>query len=1245
MNTMVSDDIESDDEDILDTEMSSEEIIQDVEMDETVETIEVEDVEEIEIDMDESTGWVGGDNTRHYSLYGRDEQDQHPITAITGLREELNDIEALDVVYSDERNQANYYLWKDKNILQENRVGYFVSACEDINEIEMCTSSNDIFGVTVDGAGFIGAQSDVARDIKYGLVVTTGVVHVRCESSVNVGDYVVSNDYGYATKNKNGYKVVGRHLIDGVEYAEITLTTPINRICQLSDDVEDVNQRMDDAETNIVAAINVANAAYNKAIETDNISGEALKDALEALNKSNNASEKTSEFEQRLTQMNEMMEQSKSIAESAVVAADKIQKEAVSTANNALAEVLDAQKDISDLATEMTPLSQWASADGKQSGIVGFVARANADSATLATLAEWKEEGGDNQSLAGTIAKVNEHQSILDHITSKQGVNGSTIAKVEQKADDNTASITSIVASVDKYSVGEYSQAYGLTREQAASILQPGYIYIPTKHGSVASHSETMWENSEEQKKGDNGIKETNEFTSEDYYVWGINDQGKADWIEHSEGSVWISNAIPANSNGKLKYWYVDSNTPPQGYEAYALYIWEDSQWKKINTLAGNASNRAVSMIRQTTNEIAAEVTNARGSYAGLSARLEADNEAQTALIAKVVNPQTGEIKSASIINAVTNGESSTAITADHIVLNGYNISNGDGSFAIDKYGCIQATGGYIGGWCIEPTKFSGLYYDNFGKELSFYIQSNPYDPDNTAYPYNPVIAVKYDNDDKFYVRSNGYLYSKYGEIAGWNIAENSLWKSSTDPNGKSFNFYIQSNPYDPDNTAYPYNPVIAVKYDNDDKFYVRSNGYLYSKYGEIAGWNIADKQLYVEGDTWGAGINAYGAGPAFWAGTKGSTNGSDAAFHVFHDGSLYASKGNIAGWEINGSTLRKSSGDYLFYLDSNPYTEIPGGIPYNPVIAVKYQGDYKFYVRSNGHLFAKDAEIEGKITATDGTIGGWRMDESRIYNYNATTGYTFSLWNPGIAEGHILSCSNGTNYPFYITRDGSLYAQKATIQGTLKAGSIIGEASVGKETGGFSYQYKIPDTTNGYFYSLSGAGYDVYNDGTPGDVLINEAQSGAFSVQVSNVRGRMCSLSMTGESGSLVGNWIGTSGKILDSDQNLKHDIEPLSDKYSMFFDALEPKRFKYNDGTSNRYHTGFIAQDVYDAFNNAGLDSQEVGAYVHIDRSTYNDEHLGLRYEEFIALNTMQIQKAKSRITELEEKVAELESLIKGE
>jgi hypothetical protein len=50
-------------------------------------------------------------------------------------------------------------------------------------------------------------------------------------------------------------------------------------------------------------------------------------------------------------------------------------------------------------------------------------------------------------------------------------------------------------------------------------------------------------------------------------------------------------------------------------------------------------------------------------------------------------------------------------------------------------------------------------------------------------------------------------------------------------------------------------------------------------------------------------------------------------------------------------------------------------------------------------------------------------------------------------------------------------------------------------------------------------------------------------------------------------------------SDRRLKKNIENLSELYNLFFDKINPVRYKYINGTSDRYHTGFIAQDLVQA------------------------------------------------------------------
>jgi hypothetical protein len=102
-------------------------------------------------------------------------------------------------------------------------------------------------------------------------------------------------------------------------------------------------------------------------------------------------------------------------------------------------------------------------------------------------------------------------------------------------------------------------------------------------------------------------------------------------------------------------------------------------------------------------------------------------------------------------------------------------------------------------------------------------------------------------------------------------------------------------------------------------------------------------------------------------------------------------------------------------------------------------------------------------------------------------------------------------------------------------------------------------------------------------------------------------------------------------SDRNLKNTICDLDESYSKLFDKLRPVTYKFNDGTSGRLHTGFIAQEVGDALNDTGIDSQNFAAYCDCKREDGSYGY-ALRYTEFIPLCVSEIQKLKARVAELE-------------
>ena len=104
----------------------------------------------------------------------------------------------------------------------------------------------------------------------------------------------------------------------------------------------------------------------------------------------------------------------------------------------------------------------------------------------------------------------------------------------------------------------------------------------------------------------------------------------------------------------------------------------------------------------------------------------------------------------------------------------------------------------------------------------------------------------------------------------------------------------------------------------------------------------------------------------------------------------------------------------------------------------------------------------------------------------------------------------------------------------------------------------------------------------------------------------------------------------VTTSDKRKKKFVRKLADKYVELFKKLRPVTFKYKDGTSGRTHAGFIAQEVEQAMQECGITNEEFGGLVIQDNGEY-----GLRYEEFIALQTAVIQDLQKKVEELERRV----------
>ena len=164
---------------------------------------------------------------------------------------------------------------------------------------------------------------------------------------------------------------------------------------------------------------------------------------------------------------------------------------------------------------------------------------------------------------------------------------------------------------------------------------------------------------------------------------------------------------------------------------------------------------------------------------------------------------------------------------------------------------------------------------------------------------------------------------------------------------------------------------------------------------------------------------------------------------------------------------------------------------------------------------------------------------------------------------------------------------------------------------GNFCYGRLLLD---GYGFTLSGM---YYNGSTAGSITYNAVTN----------------------SGTHTGIWSYPTG----SDIRIKNSINPINEQYNKFFDLIKPCSFKYNQTERERFHLGFIAQEICDQLDISGIDPWDF-AGLDIQHDEEDNDIWYLRYDEFVALNTWQIQKAKARISELETRVSQLESLLQA-
>ena len=393
---------------------------------------------------------------------------------------------------------------------------------------------------------------------------------------------------------------------------------------------------------------------------------------------------------------------------------------------------------------------------------------------------------------------------------------------------------------------------------------------------------------------------------------------------------------------------------------------------------------------------------------------------------------------------------------------------------------------------------------------------------------------------------------------------------------------------------------------------------------------------------------------PNFSVDSDGILTATDANI----EGTINATDGMIGAFEITDDGLRS---EYIYLnktevyfpqqaqLNLNDkvriYTATPsGGSPTSYIATVN---DTDFIIQNNsgaGIKFAKDSTtttvdvvltVKGPNVAGDGGGVAYRNEHTKkgSYYYEAWWDYTCSinmLLSYPLSVTFKMQCFDVWHQE-YVTKSVS-----CTIPAyqTSATGSVLIDADATYTPAMTQYVYFPTNDAR-----LTGMGFtsiSAVNQISKSVDKFSATNNSLYSLGHFLPSSVNCTL---GNSSSVWGSLHIRSATQSSSDARLKNSISELSDGLSALFDLIKPVTYKFNDGTSDRTHIGFIAQDIEQSLKTLGIDTKDFAALcIPKEEGAY----MSIRYTEFIPLNTWEIQKLKARVAELEKEIKELKGEI---
>lgn len=410
--------------------------------------------------------------------------------------------------------------------------------------------------------------------------------------------------------------------------------------------------------------------------------------------------------------------------------------------------------------------------------------------------------------------------------------------------------------------------------------------------------------------------------------------------------------------------------------------------------------------------------------------------------------------------------------------------------------------------------------------------------------------------------------------------------------------------------------------------------------------WLDMDGGLYIKGviDAVGGifrGSLEVGGSTAFRVDAQGNLKIGGTAtnpnFSVDANGNLMANTGTFKG-TVQGATYKDSSGNIMMnanqqfksdYLCLNGINVGNGQFVVDAAGNVTVNGSINMGAGSSinwATVTEQNASMSlAYIQATDAfNYAGQAYDKAgNAYNL-ATDAYDYAdyaydlAYANRITDQKVFDVLTGGGTKFGIFSDSStnrLYINANYIRsGTIDADIV----TLGSGWGGFACARGSTGISVTYGAKMYGSDEDYYFIATNAGVRMQAPDNGI----------------------TITNNVISASEEItVSSDRRIKNSISYNMEKYSGFFMSLKPSFYRFNKGSSQRFHIGFIAQDVEEALLDNGLETSDFAGFIRCAGAhDVHDQYLDqcyLRYSDFISLNTFMIQKLYREIEQLKEKL----------